>query len=270
MPRRPWRPAPGSWAQPAWLRWPRAAPSRPSVAAAEVIVAGAGRVLDRRSHQLPYLASASSGITRASPPAAARGLDRAPVAERRATAKLTAWLDRLVPDPERPKGLRSPRRTGRRSPATRRTAVSCQRRPGRHLCEYGYRSCACQPRTRAEVVGLQRKRCRISCARALAPLCVAELRRLPDPGPAAGADPGPPPVPAQAADPAATLAERTRRHHAMVHQLLAEGSARVTIVVSISSYTLTRRTRACAVERGEMPDERVGNGWDESVRGCGP
>jgi transposase/transposase IS204/IS1001/IS1096/IS1165 family protein len=54
--------------------------------------------------------------------------------------------------------------------------------------------------------------------------CVAAPRAcLAGPGPAAGAEPGPPVAPAQAADPAGKFAERTRRHHAMVHQLLAQG-----------------------------------------------
>ena len=57
--------------------------------------------------------------------------------------------------------------------------------------------------------------------------CVAAHRAClsqPEPQPAAGPDPGPPAELAQAQpEPAGKFAERARRHHAMVHELLAEG-----------------------------------------------
>jgi transposase len=58
--------------------------------------------------------------------------------------------------------------------------------------------------------------------------CAAAHRaclREPDPGPVSGPEPGAPAEPAQVPqpEPAGKFAERARRHHAMVHELLAEG-----------------------------------------------
>jgi len=88
--------------------------------------------------------------------------------------------------------------------------------------------------------------------------CVAAHRGcLADPGPGPAAEgPGPPAVPAQAADPAGKFAERTRRHHAMVHQLLAEGHTIRAVARRLGwgRHTVQRYARAATWQ--EMADGR--------------
>jgi transposase len=81
--------------------------------------------------------------------------------------------------------------------------------------------------------------------------CVAAHRaclREPDPGPITGPEPGPPAEPAQVSppEPAGKFAERARRHHTMVHELLAEGQPIRTIARQLGwgRHTVQRYARA--------------------------
>jgi transposase len=93
--------------------------------------------------------------------------------------------------------------------------------------------------------------------------CVAAHRGClpePDPGPDSRAEPGPTAQPAQPAppqpEPAGKFAERTRRHHAMVHELLAEGHTIRAIARHLGwgRHTVQRYARAATWQ--ELADGR--------------
>jgi transposase len=82
----------------------------------------------------------------------------------------------------------------------------------------------------------------------------------PEPGPAATPDPGPaaapPPPPEPEPEPAGKFAERARRHHAMVHELLAQGHGMRTIARHLGwgRHTVQRYARAATWQ--ELTDGR--------------
>jgi hypothetical protein len=82
----------------------------------------------------------------------------------------------------------------------------------------------------------------------------------PEPGPAATPDPGPaaepPPPPEPEPEPAGKFAERARRHHAMVHELLAQGHGMRTIARHLGWgwHTVQRYARAATWQ--ELVDGR--------------
>lgn len=91
--------------------------------------------------------------------------------------------------------------------------------------------------------------------------CVAAHRAClagPDPEPATGPDPEPPAEPARAPEPAPAgkFAERARRHHAMVHQMLADGHGIRTIARHLGwgRHTVQRYARAATWQ--ELVDGR--------------
>jgi hypothetical protein len=83
---------------------------------------------------------------------------------------------------------------------------------------------------------------------------------LPGPPPAATPDPGPPaeppPLPQPEPEPAGKFADRARRHHAMVHELLAEGHGMRTIARHLGwgRHTVQRYARAATWQ--ELADGR--------------
>jgi transposase len=90
--------------------------------------------------------------------------------------------------------------------------------------------------------------------------CVAAHRaclREPESQPAAGPGPGPPAEPAQAQpDPAGKFAGRARRHHAMVHELLAEGHTMRAIARHLGGGRHTVQRYAHAATWQELVDGR--------------
>ena len=97
--------------------------------------------------------------------------------------------------------------------------------------------------------------------------CVAAHRAClgePEPGPAAGSDPGPTAEPAHVPqpEPAGKFAERARRHHAMVHELLAGGQPIRAIARHLGwgQHTVQRYARAATWQ--ELVDGR----WKDHAR----
>lgn len=92
--------------------------------------------------------------------------------------------------------------------------------------------------------------------------CVAAHRGClpePDPGPVTSAEPGPPaaqPARLSLPEPGGKFAERTRRHHAMVHELLAEGHTIRAIARHLGWGRHTVQRYARAVTWQEMADGR--------------
>jgi transposase len=91
--------------------------------------------------------------------------------------------------------------------------------------------------------------------------CVAAHRACladPEPGPAAGPDPAPSaePAPVPVPEPAGKFAERARRHHTMVHELLADGHGIRTIARHLGwgRHTVQRYARAATWQ--ELVDGR--------------